>query len=151
MLIMRHRTHAASASSWERILSERRFARQRYRARPPQGLSGDYAFCPFVAFVAVASACLEVGKEAPGRISADRKSAWSPYACGFNVRSGVFERTLTRKKPKRASRTQRRLSSIAVTDSIVKLRLSTWNLISLINVSTLWNTLMTIIVDTYVF
>ena len=81
MLIMRHRTRVASAAafdvpSWERILLEDSVAGD--IERPPQGLGCDYAFCPLVAFVAVASACLEVGKEAPGRISTNRKSTWSP-------------------------------------------------------------------------
>jgi len=61
------------------------------------------ALCPVVAFVAVASACLEVGKETPGRISADRKSAWSPTRAVL-ICARVFLNTLSSelsRKPKR--------------------------------------------------
>ena len=98
MLIMRHRTHAASASSWERILPEVR-PRQRYRAGPPQGLGGDYAFCPLVAFVAVASACLEVGKRSTGEDQHGSKIRLVPlHTCGFNMRPGVFRTHAHQKK-----------------------------------------------------
>lgn len=57
------------------------------------------ALCPVVAFVAVASACLEVGKETPGRISADRKSARSPMRAVL-ICARVFLNTLSSGKSK---------------------------------------------------
>ncbi|CAL1675151.1 unnamed protein product [Lasius platythorax] len=57
------------------------------------------ALCPLVAFVAVASACLEVGKETPGRISTDRKSTWFPTRAVL-ICARVFLDTLSSEKTK---------------------------------------------------
>lgn len=75
------------------------------------------ALCPVVAFVAVASACLEVGKETPGRISADRKSAWSPTRAVL-ICARVFLDALSSEKTKEGpSQAHKGSKSIAVAGS----------------------------------